>query len=889
MDSVKFLHIGDTHLGYRQYHLLDRQRDFFNAFHNVLGKALANKVDFVLLAGDMFNENSIGPESLTDLYRILSEFHAQAIQKTGREIPLIVIEGNHDYGGYNVKNSWLTFLNNVGLITLLTEEFEPKAGKLAFPEYSPVTHTGGCIRIKNAVIYGIHYRGALTGALFPTIKSTIPPNPEGINILMMHFGLEGLVRNREGVAMSDALLGIHDVVDYLVLGHYHRMYMLPEKEPWIFNPGSIETVDSSEYYEQFQKGAFLVTMRGKTPKDIQIQPIYAEPGGEDGPFTIPVRAIIPLRDPIQIGGSEEPTFTATQERVLEKLRKLAIPKREKKNTIPPAQLALLYVTLKGKIEYSNMDLDKVSLRKAILDEFQVLECRIYLITESSLDGAMIDTSENLSPEQIEAQLFTAMINESSLYSPYVAELTQLMQELRSKQGALKSLQDQLTEIQTKIAGYKESIPEIERKTRQLPAMKNQLAQENTRQAQLADLMQEKGQLSAGIEQYQIFAAQGMKGECPFLHAPCKNITDPKQLNEIYRAEIRKYQQQLQGNEIAITKIRQSLEELAQLKSIYEELKEMDTQLKEKRSQLQQLEQEEAGLLPRLSQANEIGIQISTIQQKIAQLEPELKVLASLKAKRDLDRPRIGKDLESARQEAARIDRMIPGGDPATLDRFNENTFQAIEGTWIRLGKELTDITTRLEEKTKNITQLKARLENLRQRALEMKKILAHITALQKAAEFNSTIRTWIRTIGPKVTAALLATINSQATDIFQELMGQDAARLIWHEDYDIELITPQNSRRFVQLSGGEQMATALAIRLAVLKTLTKIDFAFFDEPTSNLDIDKRRNLAGALAKVKGFRQLFVISHDDTFEQHASHVVRLSKNENSEESQIDFEA
>jgi DNA repair exonuclease SbcCD ATPase subunit len=74
-----------------------------------------------------------------------------------------------------------------------------------------------------------------------------------------------------------------------------------------------------------------------------------------------------------------------------------------------------------------------------------------------------------------------------------------------------------------------------------------------------------------------------------------------------------------------------------------------------------------------------------------------------------------------------------------------------------------------------------------------------------------------------------------------------------------------------------------------IKSLTKIDFAFFDEPTSNLDIDKRRNLAGALSKVKGFRQLFVISHDDTFEQHASHVVRLSKNESAEEAQIDFEA
>jgi exonuclease SbcC len=83
-------------------------------------------------------------------------------------------------------------------------------------------------------------------------------------------------------------------------------------------------------------------------------------------------------------------------------------------------------------------------------------------------------------------------------------------------------------------------------------------------------------------------------------------------------------------------------------------------------------------------------------------------------------------------------------------------------------------------------------------------------------------------------------------------------------------------RGFQQLSGGEQMAAALAVRLALLKEVSAVDLAFFDEPTANLDARRRDNLAEQILDVKGFSQLFVISHDDTFEQDTDHVVRVVK-------------
>ena len=56
---VRFLHMADCHLGYRQYNLRERFNDFGRAFHHVIDVAIREKVDFVLLAGDLFHKRAI--------------------------------------------------------------------------------------------------------------------------------------------------------------------------------------------------------------------------------------------------------------------------------------------------------------------------------------------------------------------------------------------------------------------------------------------------------------------------------------------------------------------------------------------------------------------------------------------------------------------------------------------------------------------------------------------------------------------------------------------------------------------------------------------------------------------------------------------------------------
>jgi exonuclease SbcC len=185
--------------------------------------------------------------------------------------------------------------------------------------------------------------------------------------------------------------------------------------------------------------------------------------------------------------------------------------------------------------------------------------------------------------------------------------------------------------------------------------------------------------------------------------------------------------------------------------------------------------------------------------------------------------------------------------------------------------------TDLDSAEQTLTTLQRAADRLRLRSDER----AELTRVSQAVTF---IRDTIRSAGPRVTEVLLKNISQGANDIYAEIVDDHAVELRWDRDYEVLAQRGAETRKFAQLSGGEQMSAALAVRLALLKEMSEVDFAFFDEPTQNMDIDRRGNLAAQIRQVRGFDQLIVISHDDTFEHHTDNLIRLRKVD--EETRVD---
>jgi DNA repair protein SbcC/Rad50 len=147
---------------------------------------------------------------------------------------------------------------------------------------------------------------------------------------------------------------------------------------------------------------------------------------------------------------------------------------------------------------------------------------------------------------------------------------------------------------------------------------------------------------------------------------------------------------------------------------------------------------------------------------------------------------------------------------------------------------------------------------------------------QKLDRFIKFARKTYKDAGPRITERYVQAVAREADRLFRELLNRPNVALDWTRDYEIMVREGANDRRFLNLSGGEQMCAALAVRLALLKVLADIDVAFFDEPTTNMDRPRRVKLAEAIANIKTFRQLFVISHDDTFEQVTENVIVVER-------------
>jgi exonuclease SbcC len=186
----------------------------------------------------------------------------------------------------------------------------------------------------------------------------------------------------------------------------------------------------------------------------------------------------------------------------------------------------------------------------------------------------------------------------------------------------------------------------------------------------------------------------------------------------------------------------------------------------------------------------------------------------------------------------------------------------------------TQLAAQAEHTRERLARLRAQLERLNEVRERMREQFAERDKARDLKDTADFIRDILQKAAPYITESYLFSISAEANQIFREITGRHDVSLRWTKDYEITLEEEGRDRPFINLSGGEQMAAALSVRLALLKELSSLSLAFFDEPTTNMDEERRRNLAEQIGRIKDFRQLFVISHDDSFEGYTDQIITL---------------
>ena len=261
---MKILHVSDAHLGRAQYHLPEREEDYFKAFEEALRRGKA--ADAVLITGDLFDLRRPSTKALVKFVEVAES----------ADVPLYVIGGNHDFSYVRYRaeaercprpkeclyDTALRLLDRLDLARLLCFEAVDAGGVSIF---------GACATPRD---YAAEYRRAL---------QKMPPG----SVLAIHQAVEG-VKARYPTEDDDYTMPqtVFQDLPYLHIAAGHVHDHLARHEVGAVWAGSLEIWDAGEFetwdyrggfekaQDAAQKGVVLIDVAGKAValKAISIPP-----------------------------------------------------------------------------------------------------------------------------------------------------------------------------------------------------------------------------------------------------------------------------------------------------------------------------------------------------------------------------------------------------------------------------------------------------------------------------------------------------------------------------------------------------------------------------------------------------------------------------------------
>ena len=217
---MKILHTGDLHLDSTMETNFDpelasiRRKELLLTFSRMVDYAADNGVRVFLIAGDLFDTSHPSPDTVQYVMQCMADHPS---------IDFLCLSGNHtgSFQPYNPPTNYKTFPR---------QEF-------------------GAYRYGDVVIWGSENNAAY---------HQLSPDESDVNIVTLHGEVRDAITD---LSIINPKFYQNKHIDYLALGHYHRMRMetLDERGKWAY----CGTPEGRGFDESGEKGFILVDINGK--------------------------------------------------------------------------------------------------------------------------------------------------------------------------------------------------------------------------------------------------------------------------------------------------------------------------------------------------------------------------------------------------------------------------------------------------------------------------------------------------------------------------------------------------------------------------------------------------------------------------------------------------
>lgn len=234
---MRFLHVADLHIdsplrGLDRYEGApsDEVRGATRrAFDNLVATAISEKVDLVVIAGDLYDGD--WPDHNTGLF-----FTKGVVQLAEAGLPVVIVRGNHDAASKLTKS--LRLPKNV----LLMSDSHPETLLL------------------DEIGVAVHGQSFATAAVLEDLATGYPAPARGyFNLALLHTSLNGRPGHDSYAPTTLEVLRAKGY-DYWALGHVHAAEVVSQ-DPWVVYSGNTQ---GRHIRESGAKGCSLVTVENGT-------------------------------------------------------------------------------------------------------------------------------------------------------------------------------------------------------------------------------------------------------------------------------------------------------------------------------------------------------------------------------------------------------------------------------------------------------------------------------------------------------------------------------------------------------------------------------------------------------------------------------------------------